>query len=209
MTPPVMTPHDLLTKARTLPVLVIEDVDHAVPLARALAAGGLTVLEITLRTPAALGAIAAIARDCPDVVVGAGTILSPDDIEAAHQAGATFGVSPGATPRLLAAARAWGRPFYPGTATASDIMAAREAGFTALKFFPAEANGGAPALKSLAAPLADVRFCPTGGITPANIGQYRALPQVLCVGGSWMAPADAIATGDWDRITTLARESLA
>ncbi len=199
-----MTPRELLAHARTLPVLVIHDVDHAVPLARALAAGGLTVLEITLRTAAALGAIAAIARDCPDVIVGAGTILSPDDIETAAAAGATFGVSPGATPRLLAAARAWGRPFYPGTATASEIMAARDAGFGAVKFFPAEANGGAPALKSLAAPLADVTFCPTGGITPANVAAYRALPQVACVGGSWMAPDDAVRAGDWDRITALA-----
>lgn len=203
------TPLDLLLRARTLPVLVIDDIDDAVPLARALAAGGLTVLEITLRTPAALGAIAAIARDCPDVVVGAGTILGPDDIEAAAAAGATFGVSPGATPRLLAAARAWGRPFYPGTATASEIMHAREAGFTVLKFFPAEANGGASALKSLAAPLADVRFCPTGGISPANVAQYRALSQVACVGGSWMAPDAAVRAGDWARITALARESLA
>ncbi len=203
-----MTPHELLVRARILPVLVIDDVGTAVPLARALLAGGLAVLEVTLRTPAALGAIAAIVRDCPAVIVGAGTILSPDDLAAAAAAGAVFGVSPGATPRLLAAARAWGRPFLPGTATASEIMAAREAGFTALKFFPAEASGGAAALKSLAAPLADVSFCPTGGITPANAATYRPLPQVACIGGSWMAPDDAVRAGDWGRITALAAESL-
>lgn len=200
-----MTPRDLLRAAYTLPVLVIDDVDAAVPLARALAAGGLRVLEVTLRTPAALAAIAAIAREVPGVVVGAGTILSPGDLARAADAGAAFGVSPGATAALLTAAAVWGRPFYPGVATASEAMAAREAGFDALKFFPAEANGGVAALKSLGAPLADLAFCPTGGVTPANAGGYRALPAVLAVGGSWMVPADALATGGWARIEELAR----
>lgn len=204
-----MTPHDLLKRARFLPVLVLDDIEHAVPLAQALHAGGLSVLEVTLRTPAALGAIAAIARELRDVTVGAGTVLSPQDLAAASDAGATFAVSPGATPMLLAAARAWGRPFYPGVATASEIMLAREAGFSALKFFPAEASGGAPALKSLSEPLADVRFCPTGGINQTNIAAYRALPSVIAAGGAWVAPNDAVRAGDWERITALAREAAA
>ena len=203
-----MTARTLLLKARTLPVLVIEDVAHAVPLARALAQGGLSVLEVTLRTPAALQAIAAISREVPEVVVGAGTVLSRRDLAAAMGAGAAFTVSPGITPALLEAVHELQLPFIPGVATASDIMAAREAGLTTLKFFPAEAQGGVAALKALSAPFADVRFCPTGGITAANAAAYRALPSVLCVGGSWMAPQDAIAGGDWGRITELARQSL-
>lgn len=203
-----MTARDLLIRARTLPVLVIEDVAHAVPLARALAAGGLTVLEVTLRTPAALGAIEAIARSVPDVEVGAGTVLSRADLEAAVRAGASFAVSPGATPALLEFARLANVPFIPGVATASEIMAAREEGFMTQKFFPAEANGGVAALKALSAPIADVRFCPTGGVTPENAPAWRALPAVVCVGGSWMAPTDAVRAGDWARITELARQSV-
>ncbi|MDT7934539.1 MAG: bifunctional 4-hydroxy-2-oxoglutarate aldolase/2-dehydro-3-deoxy-phosphogluconate aldolase [Sphingomonadaceae bacterium] len=202
-----MTPHELLIRAHTLPVLVIHEVEHAVPLARALAGGGLTVLEVTLRTPAALGAIAAIARDVPEAIVGAGTVLSPDDLKAAHDAGALFGVSPGLTPRLAAAARVWRRPFYPGCATASEAMAAREHGFTALKFFPAEASGGAAALQALSQPLADLRFCPTGGITRSNAASYRSVSSVLAVGGSWMAPDEAVRAGDWERVRALAAEA--
>jgi len=204
-----MTARDLLVRARTLPVLVIEDVSHAVPLARALAAGGLTVLEVTLRTPVALASIEAIARDVPEVEVGAGTVLSRADLEHAIGAGASFAVSPGATPALLDFARMTNVPFIPGVATASEIMAAREEGFLTQKFFPAEANGGVAALKALSAPIADVRFCPTGGVTLENAAAWRSLPAVVCVGGSWMAPADAIRAGDWGRITELARQSIA
>ena len=203
-----MTARDLLIRARTLPVLVIEEVAHAIPLARALAAGGLRVLEVTLRTPVALGAIEAIARHVPEVEVGAGTVLSRADLEHAVRAGASFAVSPGATPALLEFARLAHVPFIPGVATASEIMAAREEGFLTQKFFPAEANGGMAALKALSAPIADVRFCPTGGGTPENAATWRALPAVVCVGGSWMAPADAIRAGDWGRITELARQSI-
>lgn len=203
-----MTPEALLSRARTLPVLVIEDVAHAVPLARALAAGGLTVLEVTLRTPVALDAIAAIARELPEVAVGAGTVLCRADLEATIRAGGSFAVSPGATPALLEFARLSCFPFIPGVATASEIMAAGEEGFHDLKFFPAEANGGAAALKALSAPLANVRFCPTGGITPDNAPSYRAIPSVVCVGGSWMAPADLVRSGSWEQITELARAAV-
>lgn len=204
-----MTPLDILRRARTMPVLTIANVDDAVPLAEALAEGGLTVLEITLRTPAALDAIAAIARALPRVLVGAGTLLSPADLARAAQAGARFALSPGATPALLAAATASPLPFIPGVATASETMAARDAGFTALKFFPAEQLGGSRALASLGAPLSDLMFCPTGGVTPENAPAYRALANVACVGGSWMAMPALVAARDWAKITELARATLA
>ena len=199
--------HDLLRRARVLPVLVIEELGDAVPLARALAAGGLSVLEVTLRTQCALDAIAAIARAVPEVAIGAGTILAPDDLARALDAGASFGVSPGLTPGLRAAVLRAGVPFYPGVATATEAMAARDAGLNVLKFFPAEANGGAAALKALTAPLADLAWCPTGGVTPANAAAYRAIRQVLAVGGSWMAPPAAVRSRDWARITALATEA--
>jgi len=204
-----MTPLDILRRARTMPVLTIANVDDAVPLAEALAEGGLIVLEITLRTPAALDAIAAIARALPGVLVGAGTLLSPADFARAAQAGARFALSPGATPALLAAATASPLPFIPGVATASEAMAARDAGFTALKFFPAEQLGGSRALASLGAPLSDLMFCPTGGVTPENAPAYRALANVACVGGSWMAMPALVAARDWAKITELARATLA
>lgn len=203
-----MSPLDILRRARTMPVLTIADAADAVPLAQALAEGGLTVLEITLRTPAALDAIEAIARALPDVLVGAGTLLGPVDFARAADAGARFALSPGATPTLLAAAAASPLPFIPGVATASEAMAARDAGFTALKFFPAEQLGGARALASIGGPLPDLMFCPTGGVTVENAPAYRALANVACVGGSWMATPALIAARDWNRITQLARATL-
>lgn len=192
--------------APVVPVLVVTDALRAEDLARALVAGGLPVLEVTLRTPAALQAIAAMAR-VPGAVVGAGTLLTAEDVAAAKAAGASFGVSPGATPRLLAAAEAQGLPLLPGAATASEAMALAEAGYTALKFFPAESAGGAVALRSLGGPLPALSFCPTGGISPANARDYLALPNVMCVGGSWVAPAAAVAAEDWAAIEALAAEA--
>lgn len=199
----------LLARTPVVPVLVIESVETALPLARALAEGGLSVLEITLRTPAALDVIAAIARETRDVVVGAGTVLTPEDYQAAARAGARFVVSPGATPALHEAAAASPVPFLPGAATASEIMALLERGYRCLKFFPAEPAGGPAYLKALAAPLPAARFCPTGGIDAESAPRYLALANVLCVGGSWVAPQDAVAAGDWPRITGLARAAAA
>lgn len=193
----------LLARARILPVLTIHDAARAAPLARALAAGGLPVIEVTLRTPQALDAIRAIAAEAPEVVVGAGTVLSQRDGEAALAAGARFAVSPGLTPALLR-----DRPplaWLPGVATASELMAGLEAGLTAFKFFPAESAGGAAALKAFAGPFADARFCPTGGINAATIGAYRALANVVCVGGSWMLEQRAIEQARWDDLTRAAR----
>jgi 2-dehydro-3-deoxyphosphogluconate aldolase/(4S)-4-hydroxy-2-oxoglutarate aldolase len=186
-------------------VLTIERERDAIPLARALAAGGVKVLEVTLRTADALAAISAIAREVPEAIVGAGTVLGPRDLERAEQAGARFAVSPGLTEPLLEAASESALPFLPGVATASELMRGLDAGLEHFKFFPAEAAGGAAVLKALHGPFAHCRFCPTGGITPANASVYLALPGVLCVGGGWLAPADAIDAGDWSRITDLAR----
>ncbi|EEW26384.1 bifunctional 4-hydroxy-2-oxoglutarate aldolase/2-dehydro-3-deoxy-phosphogluconate aldolase [Rhodobacter ferrooxidans] len=192
--------------APVIPVLVIEDVRHARPLAEALVAGGLPVLEVTLRTPAALEVIRAMAG-VPGGVVGAGTLLTPEDVRAAKAAGATFGVSPGATDRLLAACEAEGLPLLAGAATATEVMALLERGYTVQKFFPAEASGGAAALKAIGAPLPQVSFCPTGGIGLGNARDYLALSNVLCVGGSWVAPKAMMVKGDWAGITRLAREA--
>jgi 2-dehydro-3-deoxyphosphogluconate aldolase/(4S)-4-hydroxy-2-oxoglutarate aldolase len=192
-------------RAGIIPVVTVEDPADAVPLARALVAGGLPLIEITLRTPAALDSIRAIAGECPDAEVGAGTILDPAQAEAAIRAGARFIVSPGATDRLLDAAAGWGVPYLPGVATASEAMRAAERGFTFLKLFPAEAVGGVGLLKSLAAPLEGLRFCPTGGIDAAKAPLYRALPNVVCVGGSWMVPAAALKVRDWAAVTALAK----
>lgn len=190
--------------APVIPVLVIHDVAHARPLAQALVEGGLPVLEVTLRTPAALGAISEMAR-VPGGIVGAGTLLGPSDVEAAQAAGARFGVSPGATDRLLDAAEAAGLPMLPGAATSTEVMALLERGYTVQKFFPAEANGGVPALKAIGAPLPQVRFCPTGGVSPDNAPRYLELSNTLCVGGSWVAPQAMVTSGDWDGIRDLAR----
>ncbi|SDD32424.1 bifunctional 4-hydroxy-2-oxoglutarate aldolase/2-dehydro-3-deoxy-phosphogluconate aldolase [Nocardioides lianchengensis] len=197
----------LLTLAPVVPVVVVSDLAHAVPVARALVAGGLPVIELTLRTPVALDAIRAIASEVPDITVGAGTVTSPALAAAAAEAGAQFLVSPGATPALLAGMRDTGLPFLPGTATVSEALAALEAGCTELKFFPAEASGGAAYLGSLASVVPAARFCPTGGITAASAPSYLSLANVGCVGGSWITPASALAAGDWDRVSALAAEA--
>ena len=210
-----MTPTEASAKAKevclaapVIPVLVVKNADTAGDLARALVAGGLPALEVTLRTPAALDAIREMAK-VPGGIVGAGTLLTPADVQAAVNAGATFGVSPGATDRLLDAAEEAGLPMLPGAATATEAMALLERGYTVQKFFPAEASGGAPALKSLASPLPQISFCPTGGVSLANAGDYLSLANTLCVGGSWVAPAADIDAGNWDRIEELAREAAA
>jgi 2-dehydro-3-deoxyphosphogluconate aldolase/(4S)-4-hydroxy-2-oxoglutarate aldolase len=199
---------EVMGTAPVIPVIVIDRVEDALPLARALVAGGLRVLEVTLRTPAALDALRAMCS-VPGAIVGAGTVLDAAQYDAAIDAGAQFVVSPGLTERLAIAARQRVVPLLPGTATASEVMRAREAGFTRLKFFPAESAGGVGALKSLCSVFRDVRFCPTGGITAASARAYLAVPQIVCVGGSWPMPAESIARGDWSRIEVLAREASA
>jgi 2-dehydro-3-deoxyphosphogluconate aldolase / (4S)-4-hydroxy-2-oxoglutarate aldolase len=199
----------LLAATPVVPVLTVEATEIALPLARALVAGGLAVLEITLRTPAALQAIEMIANEVEGAVVGAGTVLTPAQYEAAARAGARFVVSPGAPPALLDAAAASRVPFLPGAATSSEVMTLLERGHSCLKFFPAEPAGGIAYLKALAAPLSEARFCPTGGIDASIAPRYLSLPNVLCVGGSWVAPGDAVAAGDWPRITALARAAAA
>jgi 2-dehydro-3-deoxyphosphogluconate aldolase / (4S)-4-hydroxy-2-oxoglutarate aldolase len=192
-----------------IPVLTISETTDAVALAGALAAGGLNVLEVTLRTEAALRAIRDIAAAQPEIVIAAGTVRTPEQAEAAIAAGALFIVSPGITPRLMEAARRWPVPFLPGVATASEAMALADLGCRFQKFFPAEQSGGVGALKAFAAPLYDIRFCPTGGISAANAPDYLALPNVVCVGGSWVAPAAKIDEGDWEGITKLAQAAAA
>ena len=192
--------------APIIPVLVVDDASVARPLAEALVAGGLPVLEVTLRTNAALDVIREMAR-VEGGVVGAGTLLTPEGVQNAVNAGAKFGVSPGATDRLLDACEAADLPLLPGAATASEAMALLERGYTVQKFFPAEANGGAPALKAIGAPIPQVRFCPTGGVSLKNAPDYLGLSNVLCAGGSWVAPKDLVTKGDWKAIEELAREA--
>ena len=199
----------LLDLVPVVPVVVVEDLDHAVPLARALVAGGLPVVELTLRTPVALEAVRAIASEVPEITLGVGTVCTPAQAEQAAEAGAGFLVSPGTTPDLLTAMLGTGLPFLPGTATVSEVLRVLEAGVTEMKFFPAEASGGTAYLSSLASPLAAARFCPTGGITARTAPDYLALPNVGCVGGSWLTPRDALAAGDWGRVEELAREAAA
>ncbi|MBQ0800984.1 MAG: bifunctional 4-hydroxy-2-oxoglutarate aldolase/2-dehydro-3-deoxy-phosphogluconate aldolase [Sulfitobacter litoralis] len=206
-----MTPQDasaaayaICKRAPIVPVLVVHDVLHARPLAEALVAGGLPALEVTLRTDAALEVISEMAK-VEGGIVGAGTLLTPDDVKRAVDAGATFGVSPGATDKLLQAAEDLDLPMLPGAATASEAMRLYERGYDMLKFFPAEAAGGAPFLKSLSSPLPQVRFCPTGGVSPANAESYLSLPNVVCAGGSWVAPDNLMRKCDWAAITELAR----
>lgn len=198
-----------LRRLAVVPVLTIEDAATAVPLARALVDGGLTAVEITLRTDAGLDAIRRIARELPQALVGAGTVLAPEQGGEAIAAGAKFLVSPGITPRLAEAAQAWSVPLLPGAATASEAMALADLGYALQKFFPAETSGGVAALKALAAPLRDIVFCPTGGIDLAKARSYLACPNVACVGGSWVAPQKLVAAGDWPAITALAREAAA
>lgn len=208
-----MTPQDaskrafeVCSLAPVVPVLVIDDVAHARPLAEALVAGGLPALEVTLRTPAALDVIREMAK-VKGGVVGAGTLLTPADVRAAKAAGATFGVAPGATDLLLQACEDEDLPLLAGAATASEAMRLLERGYTMLKFFPAEASGGAAALKAIGAPIPQVMFCPTGGVTLKNAPDYLALPNTVCVGGSWVAPKDLMLKGDWAAIEALAREA--
>ncbi|MCG7518770.1 bifunctional 4-hydroxy-2-oxoglutarate aldolase/2-dehydro-3-deoxy-phosphogluconate aldolase [Ruegeria sp. Ofav3-42] len=192
--------------APIVPVLVVDDAAQARPLAEALVAGGLPALEVTLRTPAALDAIRAMA-EVPGGVVGAGTLVTPEDVRAAKEAGAQFGVSPGATDALIAACEAEDLPLLPGAATASEAMRLLELGYDMLKFFPAEASGGAPALKAIGAPLPQITFCPTGGVSPSNARDYLSLSNVVCAGGSWVAPKQMVVEGNWAGIETLAHEA--
>jgi 2-dehydro-3-deoxyphosphogluconate aldolase/(4S)-4-hydroxy-2-oxoglutarate aldolase len=197
----------ILTAAPVVPVLTIEDRAIAVPLAKALVAGGLTALEVTLRTSAGMDCIRAIAAEVEGANVGAGTVLTRRQFDDSVANGAQFLVSPGATPGLVAAAGDCGVPFLPGAATASEAMILAEAGFNIVKFFPAEPAGGIPYLKALASPLPALRFCPTGGVGPKNAAAYLALPNVVCVGGSWVAPAESVAAKDWARVTALSRDA--
>lgn len=208
-----MTPQEASARAREIcsmapivPVLVVDDVRTARPLAEALVAGGLPALEVTLRTAAALDVISEMAQ-VPGGIVGAGTLVTPDDVRAAKAAGAKFGVSPGATDALMDACEAEGLPLLAGAATATEAMKLLARGYDMLKFFPAEASGGAPALKAIGAPLPQISFCPTGGVSPENATSYLGLDNVICAGGSWVAPKDLVATGDWTGIEALAREA--
>ena len=205
MTP--FTALQVMQDAPVIPVIVLNDLAHAVPMARALLAGGVRMLEVTLRTPQALACIEAIAREVPEAVVGAGTVRSRADAQAAARAGAQFAVSPGYTPAVGQACRDAGLALLPGVATGSEIMMAQEDGFTELKFFPAMQAGGPAMLKAWSGPFFDIRFCPTGGVTLGNAPDLLALPNVVCVGGSWLVPVDALAQGDWERITRLARDT--
>lgn len=203
-----LTSRHVMLDAPVIPVIVLHDIAHAVPLARALLAGGIRMLEVTLRTPQALACMEAIARAVPEVVVGAGTVRSAADAQAAAMAGAQFVVSPGYTRAVGMACRELGMPLLPGVATGSEIMMAQEDGLTELKFFPAMQAGGTAMLKAWQGPFGDVSFCPTGGVTLQNAPELLALPNVLCVGGSWLVPTDAMSQGDWSRITRLAQDSL-
>lgn len=204
-----MKTRDLLALGPVIPVIVIEDLESAVPLARALVSGGVRVLEVTLRTKVALEAIRAIASEVPDALVGAGTILNSQDMQQARDAGARFGVSPGTLPHLLAEARDAAWPYLPGVMTSSDIMSALEQGCRELKFFPAAQAGGIALLKAFSGPFPQITFCPTGGIQPGTAPDYLALPNVACVGGSWLTPAALLKERNWQEITQLARQAAA
>jgi 2-dehydro-3-deoxyphosphogluconate aldolase/(4S)-4-hydroxy-2-oxoglutarate aldolase len=200
---------EIVGLAPVIPVLTVTDLEHAVPLARALTAGGLRVLEITLRTPVAIAAIEAMRKGVPDAIVGVGTLTRAVDFAAADRAGAQFGVTPGLTPELAAASRGARFPLLPGVMTPTELIAARAAGFNVLKLFPAQQAGGLGMLQALGAPFPDVLFCPTGGITRETAADYLALPNVACVGGSWVAPKAMLAAGDWAGIEALARDAAA
>lgn len=203
------TARQVMEDAPVIPVIVLNDVAHAVPLARALVAGGIRMLEVTLRTPQALECIERIAKEVPEAVIGAGTIRSAADAAAAVKAGALFGVSPGYTRAVGQACRDLGLALLPGVATGSEVMMAQEDGFTELKFFPAMQAGGPAMLKAWSGPFFDVKFCPTGGVTLQNAPDFLALPNVVCVGGSWIVPTDAMKAGDWGRITQLCLDTAA
>jgi 2-dehydro-3-deoxyphosphogluconate aldolase/(4S)-4-hydroxy-2-oxoglutarate aldolase len=200
---------DILHRAPVIPVLAIDDLQEALPIAEALVAGGLPVLEVTLRTTAGLPAIRAIADALPEAIVGAGTVRNPEDFQRAVDAGSRFVISPGITDTLLEAARGAPVPLIPGVATVSELMTARDAGLSCLKFFPAEASGGAAALKAFAGPFPDMDFCPTGGVRLDNLADYLALPTVITVGGTWLTPRDAVAANDWAQLRRLAEEASA
>ncbi|SLM63189.1 MULTISPECIES: bifunctional 4-hydroxy-2-oxoglutarate aldolase/2-dehydro-3-deoxy-phosphogluconate aldolase [Dickeya] len=199
----------ILTTGPVVPVIVINKLEHAVPMAKALVAGGVRVLELTLRTDCAVEAIRQIAQEVPDAIVGAGTVTNPQQLAEVTAAGAQFAISPGLTEPLLKAANEGSIPLIPGISTVSELMLGMDYGLREFKFFPAEANGGVKALQAIAGPFGKIRFCPTGGITPNNYRDYLALKSVLCVGGSWLVPTDALESGDYDRITALAREAVA
>ncbi|MEN3297429.1 MAG: 2-dehydro-3-deoxyphosphogluconate aldolase / (4S)-4-hydroxy-2-oxoglutarate aldolase [Burkholderiales bacterium] len=199
-----MTLLEIMRASPVIPVIAIDDIKHAVPLAKALVAGGIRVLEVTLRTAYGLPAIRAIAEQVPDAIVGVGTLTQGEEFAAAREAGAVFGVSPGLTPSLIEAARKSGLPLLPGVMTPSEVMTAREAGYRQLKLFPAVPAGGVGMLNAIAGPLPDVMFCPTGGVSQENAAQFLACKNVACVGGSWLTPQDAMQAGDWARITRLA-----
>ncbi len=201
-------PKDVLSAGPVMPVMVIQNLDDAVPLAKALVAGGIKVLEITLRTPIALDAIRLISREVKDAIVGAGTITTPEQLKAAEDAGAVFAISPGLTPKLLAAAQVGNIALIPGIATLSELMLGMEYGLDHFKFFPAEAAGGIPMLKSIAGPIPNATFCPTGGISPENYNSYLQLSNVACVGGSWLVPADVVKLKNWARVTELAKQTI-
>lgn len=204
-----LKPETLFAQGPVVPVIVIKDLATAVPLAKALVAGGVRVLEVTLRTPVALEAIELMAKEVPDAIVGAGTVTTPEQLAKVTAAGAKFAISPGLTRELLAAGKAGDIPLIPGIASISELMEGTGVGYTHFKFFPAEAAGGVKTLKSIHGPFSDIRFCPTGGINEKNFQEYLALPNVACVGGSWIVPDDAIVNGDWDRITQLCKEAVA
>lgn len=201
-------PASIFAQGPVVPVIVIKDLSTAVPLAKALLAGGIRVLEVTLRTPVALDAIALLSREVPDAIVGAGTVTTPEQLAQVIDAGAKFAISPGLTRELLHAGKAATIPLIPGIASISELMEGTGLGYSHFKFFPAEAAGGVKTLKSIHGPFSDIRFCPTGGINEKNFLEYLALPNVSCVGGSWIVPDDAIASGDWDRITQLCRDAV-
>lgn len=202
-----MTIAEVMLAGPVIPVIVLRELAQAVPLARALVSGGIRVLEVTMRTPVALDCVRAIRDSVPEAIVGVGTVTSTADLDAAIAAGALFGVSPGTTPALRAAIVASGLPFLPGSMTPSDVIALREAGFRAMKLFPAQQAGGIGMLKALGSVFADVLFCPTGGIDAASAPNFLALPNVPCVGGSWLVPAAKLEAGDWAGIAQLAREA--
>lgn len=198
----------ILKTGPVVPVIVVKNIEHAVPMAKALVAGGVRVLEVTLRTACAMEAIRLIAQEVPEAIVGAGTVINPQQLAEVTAAGAQFAISPGLTEPLLKAATAGSIPLIPGISTVSELMLGMDYGLREFKFFPAEANGGVKALQAIAGPFSQVRFCPTGGISPANYRDYLALNSVLCIGGSWLVPQDALDSGDYGRITRLAREAV-
>ncbi|CAK6492107.1 KHG/KDPG aldolase [Pantoea sp. Nvir] len=198
----------ILTTGPVVPVIVVNKLEHAVPMAKALVAGGVRVLEVTLRTPVAMEALRLMIKEVPDAIVGAGTVINTQQLQEVTEAGAQFVISPGITEPLLKAAVDGPVPLIPGISTVSELMTGMDYGLREFKFFPAEANGGVKALQAIGGPFPQVRFCPTGGISPANYRDYLALKSVLCIGGSWLVPNDALESGDWDRITRLAREAV-